>query len=87
MTHYYESKKVYKKFSNATKASVYEILTQSFILAKIGSTSIYCYWIFLFDEWTKLLLAIKGLCVTIKKTKITDLWFQINHPQSRTKMS
>ena len=39
----------------------------------------------LFDELTKILLAIKGLCVIIKKTKITDLWFLINHPQHRTK--
>ena len=77
-------KKVYRNFTTAAKNSIYEILLQSFILAKIGSTFIYCYWIF-FDELTKILLAIKGLCVIIKKTKITDLWFQINHPQRRTK--
>ena len=38
-------KKVYRNFTTAAKNSIYEILLQSFILAKIGSTSIYCYWI------------------------------------------
>ena len=38
-------KKVYRNFTTAAKNSIYEILLQSFILAKIGSTSIYGYWI------------------------------------------
>ena len=37
--------KQYRNFTTAAKNSIYEILLQSFILAKIGSTSIYGYWI------------------------------------------
>ena len=38
-------KNVYRNFATAAKNSIYEISLQSFILAKIGSTSIHCYWI------------------------------------------
>ena len=62
--------KYYYSLSSQLKSEVHLFMATGFLL---------------FDEFTKVLLAIKGLCVIIKKTKITDLWFQVNHPQRRTK--